>query len=263
MRSPFRLMLFLLFILPVAGQEPAAGKQVEQSLDRGDKGSVPYLLYLPQDYGQKDQQWPLMLFLHGRGESDGDLSVVATWGPPRWVNLGTQYPYIIASPQCPSDTTWDSDKEMDNLLALLDYLQNSFKVDEDRIYVTGLSMGGDGSLHLAAEHRNRFAAVLAISGGGDTADAHHLKWMPIWIFHGEADDTVSFSLSVKMVEALKENGNTTVRFTPLSYVGHDAWNAAYALPEPYDWLDAQTASANRKREEDAANQNQDSQNKQN
>jgi predicted peptidase len=150
------------------------------------------------------------------------------------------------SPQCPPNPeSWPQPAQQKLLLALLDHISNSCKIDPDRVYLTGLSMGGYGSWRLAADHAERFAAVVPICGAGNTADADKLKSLPIWVWHGTEDPAVPFQRSVEMVEAIKKAGSTTIRFTTLEGVGHNSWEAAYATPELYQWLDKQTASNNR------------------
>src|SRR5207302_2749190 len=125
---------------------------------------------------------------------------------------GMDFHYIIASPQCPpAPKSWTHPDEQVLLLALLDHLTNTFKVDESRIYLTGLSMGGFGSWRLAADHPERFAAVVPICGGGNPKDAGKLKDLPIWVWHGAAVPTVPVQRSIEMVEALKQAGCSNVR----------------------------------------------------
>lgn len=227
-----------------AGQTPAPGKQVEQSLKIADNVSVPYLLYLPPDY-KIGQKRPLVLFLHGRGESHGSLSIVKKWAPPRMVERGDPFPYILVSPQCPAQDSWSRPTQQSRLIQLLDFIIKTYAVDEDHICLTGLSMGGYGSWRLAADHAHRFAALAPICGGGKTEDAHQLKSLPIWVFHGDQDRTVPTSRSVQMVDAIKAAGGTKIRFTTLENVGHNSWSAAYATPELYKWFDMHSASGNR------------------
>lgn len=219
-------------VIPAPAAEPAAGKQVELSLQVND-GAIPYLLYLPRGYDAGTTNWPLMLFLHGRGESDGPLSIVAKWGPPRIVAKGENLPFIIASPQCPRSDSWNRPSQQKLLVALLDHLEHNFRVDKKRVYLTGLSMGGYGSWRLAADHPDRFAAVVPICGGGQTEDAAKLKELPIWVWHGTEDRAVPLDNSTKMVEAIKAAGGTKTRFTILEHIGHNSWEAAYATPELY------------------------------
>jgi predicted peptidase len=227
----------------VRAEEPAPGKQVEQTLTLEANKAVGFLLYLPKDYGSKEK-WPVMLFLHGRGESKGPLSVVKKWGPPRLIEHGQTFPYIIVSPQCPEAESWGQPGQQKILFALLDHINEHCKVDKDRIYLTGLSMGGFGSWRLAADHPERFAAVVPICGGGNVNDAEKLKALPIWVFHGTDDPTVPLQRSAEMVEAIKKAGGTKIRFTTLEGIGHNSWEAAYASPDLYQWLDKQSASKN-------------------
>ena len=153
---------------------PAPGKQIEMSLTTSDGATVGYLLYLPDNYDVR-QQLPLMLFLHGRGESNGPLSLVAKWGPPRMAARGDNLPYVIVSPQCPRDDNWASPVQQARLIELLDHATEQWKIDTERIYLTGLSMGGFGSWRLAAGHADRFAAVAPICGGASSKHAEALK----------------------------------------------------------------------------------------
>lgn len=243
----FAVILSAMAAVHAWGEDPAAGKQVEQVLKVGENQSIPYLLFLPQAYDTN--KWPLMLFLHGRGESQGPLASVKKWGPPRRLEHGERLPYIVASPQCPPTESWAQPGQQALLVALLDHLVKEYHVDPDRIYLTGLSMGGFGSWRLAADHPERFAAVVPVCGGGKPEDASKLKDLPIWVWHGVDDPTVPFRRSEEMVEAIKKAGSTTIRFTGLEHIGHNSWEAAYASPDLYSWLEKQTLAKNRERRE--------------
>ena len=225
-----------------AAAKPAAGIQVEASFETSQAGTIEYLLYLPKDYEQQDRL-PMMLFLHGRGESNGPLSLVAKWGPPRLVAQGDEMPYIIVSPQCPKSDNWSSETQQQKLVELLDSLVETLKVDEDRIYLTGLSMGGFGSWTLAANHPDRFAAVKPICGGTSGRYAEALKDVPIWAWHGDADRVVPIIRTTEIVDAIKAAGGTSVQFTTLEGVGHNSWSSAYATPGLYTWMNQQRLSA--------------------
>jgi predicted peptidase len=237
--------LLLAFTLPAFAEDPAPGKQVEQSLDAPDGGSIPYLLYLPQDYQASGPKAPMILFLHGRGESDGPLSVVAKWGPPRRLASGEQMKYVVVSPQCPRASFWSADDQQKRLVELLAHIQKMHNIDEDRIYLTGLSMGGFGSWRLAADHPELFAAVAPVCGAGDPKSGAKLVNVPVWAWHGTEDGAVPFERSVEMVEAIKAAGGTKVRLTSLEHIGHFSWQAAYQSNDLYDWFDRHTASGNR------------------
>ena len=225
--------------------EPAPGKQVEASLSVSDGGSMPYLLYLPEDYSESGEPVPMMLFLHGRGESNGPLSVVTTWGPPRRLTAGEHMKYLVVSPQCPKDSFWSKDYQIQRLEELLMHIRANYNIDTDRIYLTGLSMGGFGSWRLAAENPELFAAVAPICGKGDPADADRLTQIPIWAWHGIEDGVVPLSGSLDMVEAIKKAGGTKVRLTTLEHIGHFSWQAAYQSDDLYSWFDLHTASGNK------------------
>ncbi len=214
-----------------------AGQQKPAELDRTIKVTMKYLIYLPKDYDQKDS-WPLMLFLHGAGERGDNLNRVKQHGPPKLIDAGKQFPFILVSPQCPTGQSWEPFK----LTALLDEITEKYKVDQDRIYLTGLSMGGFGTWALAAHTPNRFAAIVPICGGGDPSRVRRIVRIPTWVFHGGKDPTVPIENSKKMVEALKKAGGDP-KFTIYPDAGHDSWTQAYNTPELYEWLLAQKRTA--------------------
>jgi predicted peptidase len=195
-----------------------------------------YLLYLPPDYDQHDS-WPLLLFLHGSGQRGSDLELVKKHGPPKLIAAGKDFPCMVVSPQCPPDKSW----EPMELIALLDEISRKYKVDNDRIYVTGASMGGFGTWRLASYAAERFAAIAPICGGGETGWTKLLVHLPAWAFHGAKDPSVSLERSQMMVDALKKNGGDA-RLTVYPDAGHDAWTATYDNPEFYEWLLAQKRS---------------------
>lgn len=231
--------------LTATAQTPAPGKQVEQSLDVSDGGKIPYLLYLPENYSAAGEKVPMILFLHGRGESHGPLSIVAKWGPPRRLAAGEQMKYLVVSPQCPGESSWTNAEQQTRLEELLAHIKKNYNVDTDRVYLTGLSMGGYGSWKLAASHPEMFAAAAPICGKGDPKNAPKLTNLPIWAWHGTDDTAVPFSGSVDMVEAIKAAGGTKVRFTSLEHIGHFSWQAAYQSGDLYSWFDKQKASQNK------------------
>jgi predicted peptidase len=225
------------------------GKQLPQSFSiraASDDGGtsdtrVRYLLFTPEDYTSAGEPWPLMLFLHGYGEcSDDDLDRVKIHGPAKLVASRTDFPFVVVTPQCPSFerdmekivTAWKPDE----LVQLLDHVSKNLNIDESRVYVTGLSMGGYGTWRLAAAHPERFAAAVPICGGGEPEKmAAGLRHVPIWAFHGAKDQLVPVSESEEMVDAVRRAGGD-VRLTVYPDVGHDSWVRAYDNQEVYDWL---------------------------
>jgi predicted peptidase len=215
----------------------ADGGQSSQQLDTQVDVQLSYLLALPEDYDQQES-WPLLLFLHGAGERGDDLEMVKKHGPPKLISGGKEFPFIVVSPQCRENVWW----EPIELTALLDEIIKTHKVDEDRIYVTGLSMGGFGTWRLGAYAPQRFAAIAPICGGGEGYWARRFPHLPTWVFHGAKDKGVPLERSQEMVDAIKKNGGEP-KFTIYPEAGHDSWTETYDNPEFYEWLLAQKRQA--------------------
>jgi predicted peptidase len=213
------------------GPRAEAGKQIPTQLDAQIHVTLKYLLYLPADYDKQDK-WPLILFLHGAGERGDDLERVKVHGPPKLIEHGKQFPFIIVSPQCPNGHWWNN--ELVTLSALLDDIESKYKVDKDRVYLTGLSMGGFGTWALAGYSPDRFAAIIPICGG-EPLLTRALKKTPVWAFHGGKDPIVPVKRSQDLVDALKRT-NAEVKFTVYPEALHDSWTATYDNPEVYEWL---------------------------
>jgi len=193
-----------------------------------------FLLYLPQGYDPKGRLWPLLLFLHGAGETGDMLDMVKKNGPPKMIEHGYKFPLIVVSPQCPDDQTWS----LEVLDMLLDEMALRYRVDTNRIYVTGLSMGGTATWKLAVAYPGRFAAIVPVCGRVDPQDAPRIKDLPVWAFHGAKDDIVPPEISENMVNALKTLGSP-VKFTLYPDANHDSWTETYDNPELWEWLEEQ------------------------
>lgn len=225
-----------------AGQHPCSSNvQLVDESGVGQTEVVHYLLYLPEDYGAAPQQeWPLILFLHGSEERGTNPMVLTLQGLPKILAQRPDFPFIVVSPQCPPEQWWRSRTHI--LSALLEKIESRYSVDSKRIYVTGLSMGGYGTWALAHRYPQRFAAIAPVAGGyydGTAAlpeDICVLKDVPTWAFHGAMDNVVLPSESERMVNALKACGSA-VRFTLYPEAGHvESWELAYDDPELYEWL---------------------------
>jgi predicted peptidase len=192
-----------------------------------------YVLYLPANYKPRGgERFPLLLFLHGYGERGADLEKMKVHGPFKEIAKGRQFPFIIVAPQMPeSQTSWD----VDTLTGLLDEIELKYRVDKSREYVTGISMGGYGTWALASATPNRFAAVVAICGGGNFLTAAQLQNLPIWAIHGDQDPAVPIAQDQVMVDAVKRAGGN-IQFTVIKGGGHDVWTPYFAGAELYDWL---------------------------
>ncbi|HEU4470510.1 MAG TPA: dienelactone hydrolase family protein [Flavisolibacter sp.] len=210
----------------------AAGGLRAQQLAQKFVQETHYLLYLPEGY-EKDTaaRWPLVLFLHGSGESGTDLQKVKAHGPPELVEKGRNFPFIVVSPQSYVPSGWD----VAALHKLLLHIKQAYRVDQDRVYATGLSMGGFGTWELAMKYPGEFAAIAPVCGGGDTANAWKFRNVPVWCFHGARDEVVLPQSSRNMVNAAKKF-NPSVRFTLYPEADHNSWDSAYNGNALYDWL---------------------------
>ena len=190
----------------------------------------PFVSYTPEI---SEEKLPLILQLHGAGErGDGldDLPLVEKWGFSETVKAG-EYPCVFVFPQCPKDAFWAG--RVESILRFLDQLLEAYPIDRERIYLTGLSMGGYGTWYTAMAAPERFAAIAPVCGGGMAWNAGVLR-MPVWAFHGVEDPTVSVHESDAMVEALQRHGRN-VRYSRLEGVDHSVWLQAYN-EELISWL---------------------------
>ena len=138
-----------------------------------------YLLYVPQDKPTSGL-YPLLLFLHGSDERGDDLNILKRNGPPSFLDKKSNFPFIVVSPQCPANGVWDTQ----SLLALLDPIEKTLPIDKNKVYVTGLSMGGLGAWNLAQAEPERFAAIAPICGGGNLERLCIMRNVSVWAFHG-------------------------------------------------------------------------------
>jgi predicted esterase len=194
-----------------------------------------YDTLLPKDYEKNpDKRYPLIIFLHGAGERGLDVTWVHAPGPWQYVLSHPELGCILVAPQCDPQSWWMANYVDDFISEVL----TKYRVDPDRVYLTGLSMGGFGTWAETCAHPERFAAVAPICGGGDPTQAPRMKDVPTWVFHGAKDSVVPFARSQEMVDALKAAGSN-VKFTVYPEADHDSWSATYSNPEFYAWLLAQ------------------------
>ena len=232
----FALLLATLVALPCWANEEDSQAQQPHQLKTQIDANIKYLLYLPEDYEKKDS-WPLLLFLHGAGERGDNLELVKVHGPPKLIHQGKQFPFIVVSPQCPKNQWWDTLI----LDALLNEMADKHRVDMDRVYVTGLSMGGFGTWSIAARFPHRFAAIAPICGGGETFWTKRFPHLPVWAFHGAKDEAVPLRRSQELVDSLNKR-RANVKFTVYPEAAHDSWTETYDNPELYTWLLAHSRS---------------------
>lgn len=220
--------------------------------------SLPYRLFIPKNY-QSAKAYPLMITLHGAGErgTDNAAQLVHDFSK-RWAadSLQSKSPHFVVAPQCPPNNQWvDTDwgkgsydqsqvpisDELQAVVAILDSLGREFNLDANRIYVSGLSMGGYGTWDLVARYPGRFAAAVAVCGAGDPRKAQSLAKLPLWAFHAEGDNVVPVAGSRDMVNALKSAGGEPKykEYPAAQHVGHGSWVLAGHEPGLNTWLFAQ------------------------
>lgn len=220
-----------------------------------------YQVYVPAAYAGSTQRWPVILFLHGGGERGSDGLLQTNVGLPSAIrNAPARYPAIVVMPQVPRDSVWLGTPAQ-VAMAALDRTLAEFRTDPERVYLTGLSLGGNGTWNLAYRFPDRFAAIAPIcafisvrpqlpasrsivpadSGDAFAAIARRVGRLPTWIFHGEVDPVVPASESRRAAEALNAAG-ANVRYTEVLGGGHNVWDGTYASPQFHEWLFAQRRS---------------------
>jgi predicted peptidase len=224
---------------------------------------IGYLEYVPQDYHANSDKYPIVIFLHGIGERGVNstdpavlsttIQTVAKLGPPMFVKNGTQFPFILISPQLKNNyNSWP----ISYIMEVINHAKTYLRIDEKRIYVTGLSLGGGGAWSVAQENPELFAALAPVCGGyNNLAKACDIasENLPTWAFHGENDGTVPLSRSVNMVNAINAcvpAPNPLAKMSIYPSVGHSAWNNAYKIdnsvhnPNVYQWMLSYTNTIN-------------------
>ncbi len=207
-----------------------------------------YLIYLPEGYAEDpDREWPMIFFLHGSGDEDYDSTYVLSFGLPAVLLAGEQpedFPFIVISPQAWPGETWWTPEIIPALEVLLDEVNELYRVDADRVYLTGLSMGGYGSWWVATAYPERFAAMVSISGSGyrtpflpEPETLCRLVDVPIWAIHGALDQISDARVAAATVASYEELCSTDVEWTQYDDLGHiGAYERAYRDPALYVWL---------------------------
>lgn len=259
-KYPYLLPLLLAVTMPNAlsaeppeTPHPLAEVYEARIFEDGDGGSIPYRLMLPVDYDPQ-QQYPLVLCLHGAGERGDDnvkqfIHCLADIAEPE---VRQRYPAFVVAPQCPEGARWaeidwaskqhkmteQPAEPMKKVLKLLDALQDEYPIDDERVYAVGLSMGGYGVWDLMQREPELLAAAVPVCGGGDKSQGEAIAQIPVWIFHGAKDTVVPVERSRQMVVAILDAGGKPI-YTEYPDVGHDSWKPAFANRATWDWLFSQ------------------------
>jgi predicted peptidase len=250
--SSTRLSFVLLMLCGWTNLLSAQEYEAQYFSDGSD--TLSYRILYPLDYDTSQKDYPLLVFLHGSGERGNDNEAQLTHGAQLFIDSLAKYPAIVVFPQCPKEGYWAEVEWNDNgediqfpfyekgrpslemVIALIDQLKANERIDEERLYLGGLSMGGFGTFDLLARLPNTFEAAIPICGGGNPLLAPlYASNTRLWIFHGEADSVVPVGLSRKMYQALKEAG-ADVKYTEYTDVDHNSWDNAFAEPGFFEWL---------------------------
>lgn len=217
----------------------------------GKGDTLQYRLLYPD--ANPKQRYPLVIFLHGSGERGSDNEAQLKWGVKNFATDENMqlHPAIVIAPQCPLKTSWsifsnnktgggenmsaNPTKPMTLVIELIQQLKKTMPVDSNRIYITGLSMGGFGTFDAIERYPGLFAAAVPVCGGGDTSKAATIAAVPIWIFHGAEDPAVSPLFALDMLQALTRAG-AHPGFTQYPEVGHFSWIGAYSDKAMMEWL---------------------------
>lgn len=245
--------LLLLLCLLGFGAGASDFQKLEFTGENGEK--LLYNLLAPQSI-EEGKLYPLVLFLHGAGERGDDNAAQLRHGAKDFAKpeMRAAYPCFVLAPQCPKEKKWaevnwgaaeshdlpaEPSEPMALLLELLPQVMAEHPVDPARVYVIGLSMGGFGTWDILARRPELFAAAVPICGGADVKTAPAIAHIPVWVWHGAEDNTVKTVRSRIMVEALRAAGGEP-KYDELPGVAHNSWAPAFANPELYKWLFAQT-----------------------
>lgn len=237
-----------------AALESTASHYKAAEFQDADGNTLKYRILEPASVSS-DQKVPLVLFLHGAGERGDDNIRQLIHGAADFADSDRRkaFPAYVVFPQCPSESQWvelpwseatgkgtfknKPSEPMRLTLELVGSLVKEHNIDTNRIYVTGLSMGGYGTWFAAAFKNDLFAAAAPVCGGGDPEWANKYSGIPIWAFHGGKDSVVPPSRSREMIVALIEAGHhPEIRYTEYPNANHNSWSATYSRDDFYTWL---------------------------
>lgn len=203
------------------------------------KDGYNFLLYVPDSYRVSDETCPVVIFLHGKSLCGNNLDQITRYGCIDALRRGVRIDALVLCPQCSNPSGW----EASSVMATLEYVAARYRIDTDRIYVYGMSMGGWGTFKVVSAYPDRIAAAIAMCGGY-TGSPEPLTQVPLWIIHGIADDITPLSNSKGIVKDMEETGNAVrLRYTWLQGCDHSILARAFLLDQTYSWLSSHRLSA--------------------
>ena len=226
-----------------------------QGTYEAEVGSMRYMVWLPQGYGDdRDKEWPMIVFLHGSGDPDYDSEYVLSVGLPAVLLLDEEpdnFEFVVITPQANPGQSWWSPGQLELLDGVVTNALDTYLVDPDRVYVTGLSMGGYGSWWLATSYPEKYAAVVSISGSGyqstllpDAEFTCRMADIPVWGIHGESDQISEYPINERLINEYATMCNAEVLWTAYPETGHlGAYSRGYRDPAIYDWMLSQSRSS--------------------
>ena len=197
------------------------------------KAPYPYWISTPENYNaDTTADWPVIVFLHGRSLSGTDLNLVKKYGVLAEIEKGRRFPAIVLAPQVKTGESWNPDK----VIACIEEIQRNFRVDTTCISITGMSLGGYGTLHTAGKYPDKFCAAAAFCGGGNAKDACNLASLPVWIAHGKKDEKVPFGESYEIAKRIEMCRGEQMVFTVFESANHGALERLFRSEELYSFL---------------------------
>jgi predicted peptidase len=248
----FSLLFIIVFLANINTARAQVSRFSVEHYTNGKGDTLNYrMLYPDSDTLRK---YPLVIFLHGSGERGSDNEAQLKWGVQNFASdeMMASHPAFVIAPQCPEKVGWSNfsgrsrestdmklesnpSKPMELLIGLIHEMMKNKSIDTNRIYITGLSMGGFGTYDAIERYPDLFAAAMPVCGGGDASKASTIAHIPIWNFHGMEDPAVNVNYSIAMMQALVKAG-AHPGFTFLPETGHFSWIAAYKDKLAIDWL---------------------------
>jgi predicted peptidase len=259
MRKLKLIMFYSVALLSFAALEVSA----QQVFKTTSPSVIAYYEYVPQTYNSNSDKYPVVIFLHGIGERGPNTTSIATLqeniykvakcGPPKYVKYGTQFPFILISPQLKSNY---GDWPPSYVMEVINHVKTYLRIDERRIYLTGMSLGGGGVWYTAQDYAKVFAAAVPVCGSRNTTSkAINIanEDLPVWASHGDKDTVVPVARTINMTNAINTSQpvpSPMAKLTIYTGVAHNAWDYAYRTdhslhtPNVYEWMMSKTNTVN-------------------